>query len=128
MSASSKAIEFALADFESSCRVERFSDLVWRFTQPNGKSFYVLLQGTPVNFRDGSVLGTILDMIYCELVVCMREVAARRAPIGLSKSLPAVQDEVAKAWMRAHSEDFRIALDDKVWDYPESLRLGLPKP
>ncbi len=128
VSASSKAVEFALADFERECKVEKYSDIVWRFVQPSGKHFYVLLQGTPVNFRDGSILGTILDMIYCELFVCMREVAAKRAPIGLSKSPAPVQDEVAKAWMKAHSDDFPKAHDDKVWDYPESLKLGLPKP
>lgn len=128
VSASSKAVEFAVADFESACTAERFSDVVWRFTQPNKKRFFLLLQGTPVNFRDGSILGTILDMIYCELFVCMREVAAKRAPIGLSKSPGPIQDEVAKAWLRAHSDDFPKAIDDKIWDYPESLKLGLPKP
>ncbi len=127
-SASSKAVEFALSDFEKECVVEKFSDLIWRYTQRNGRHFYVLLQGTPVNFRDASILGTILDMIYCELFVCMREVALKKAPLGLSKSLPPVQDEVAKAWMRAHSDDFSNALGDKVWDFPESLKLGLPKP
>lgn len=127
VSASSKAVEFALANFERECTVEKFTDIIWRFTQPNGKKFYVLLKGTPVNFRDGSILGTILDMIYCELFVCMREVAAKRAPVGLTKSPPPVQDEVAKAWLKAHSEDFPKAADDKVWDYPESLKLGLPK-
>jgi adenosylhomocysteinase len=87
-SASSKAVEFAVADFQKHCIVEEFSDLVWRFKQPSGGTFYLLLKGTPVNFRDGSILGTILDMIYSELFVCMREVAAKRAPIGLSKSPP----------------------------------------
>jgi S-adenosylhomocysteine hydrolase len=126
-SASSKAVEFAVADFEHECQVEKFSDVIWRFTQPGGKRFYLLLQGTPVNFRDGSILGTILDMIYCELLLCMREVAAKRAPIGLSKSPPALQDEVAKMWMRYHADDFSKAFDDKCWDYPDSLKLGLPK-
>lgn len=125
-SASSKSVEFALPDFEKACSVEKFSDLIWRFTQPNGKKFYVLLQGTPINFRDGSILGTILDMIYCELFVCMREVAAGRAPIGLSKSPPPIQDEVSKAWLKEHSEDFRKFDTDKAWDFPESLKLGLP--
>ena len=41
-SASSKAIEFALADFEKECEVEKFSDLVWRFKQPTerGSMFF----------------------------------------------------------------------------------------
>jgi hypothetical protein len=32
VSASSKAVEFGLADFERECRVEKFTDVVWRFT------------------------------------------------------------------------------------------------
>lgn len=126
-SASSKAVEFAVADFQRACTVEKYSDVVWKFTQPNKRRFFMLHQGTPVNFRDGSILGTILDMIYCELFVCMREIAAKRAPIGLSKSPGPIQDEVAKAWLRAHSDDFPKANDDKIWDYPESLKLGLPR-
>ncbi|MBM4271504.1 MAG: hypothetical protein FJ139_05015 [Deltaproteobacteria bacterium] len=126
-SASSKAIEFALSDFGRECTVEKFSDIIWRYSQYNGKKFYVLLKGTPVNFRDGSILGTILDMIYCELFLCMREVAARKAPLGLSKSPPPIQEEVAKAWLKHHSDDFIRAMDDKVWEYPDSLKLGLPK-
>lgn len=127
-SASSKAVEFALADFERECEVEKFSDVIWRFKQPTGKHFYVLLQGTPINFRDGSILGNILDMIYCELFVCMREVALKKVPVGLTKSPPAIQDEVSKAWVGTHSAEFSHASDDKIWDYPESLKLGMPHP
>lgn len=44
-------------------------------------------------------------MIYCELFVCMRFVAAGKASVGLGKSPAEIQDEVAKAWLRAHSKD-----------------------
>jgi adenosylhomocysteinase len=128
-SASSKDVEFALDDFEKACaKVEDLSDVIRRFTQKDGSTFHVLYKGTPINFRDKSILGTILDMIYCELFVCMRFVAAGKAAVGLGKSPAAIQDEVAKAWMRAHSEDFSNAPKDKVWTYPDSLKLGLPKP
>jgi adenosylhomocysteinase len=125
-SASSKEIEFALADFAKTCTVDRFSDVIWRFRQPSGKHFFVLTKGTPVNFRDGSILGSILDMIYCELFACMVEVATRRAPMDLSHSPPPIQDKVAKAWLAAHAPDFKREGDDKVWEYPKSLALGLP--
>ncbi|MEQ1515905.1 MAG: NAD(P)-dependent oxidoreductase [Usitatibacteraceae bacterium] len=126
-SASSKDYEFDLKGFASVCQVDKIDSVTARYRQPNGKSFYILLDGTPINFRDGSILGTILDMIYCELLVCMRYVAEGKAPVDLSNSPPAVQNEVAKAWLRAHSEDFAEATDDKVWTYPESLQLGMPK-
>ena len=57
----------------------------------------------------------------------MREVSAKRAHRPF-KAPPPIQDEVAKAWLKAHSEDFPLAADDKAWDFPESLKLGLPKP
>lgn len=128
VSASSKDIEFALDDFKSACTAfEEQAPHIWTLTQKNGKSFSVLNAGTPVNFRDKSILGTILDMIYCELFVCMRTVAAGKAPTGLTHSPPVIQDEVAKTWLRAHSPTFADHPDDKVWDYPESLDLGRPK-
>lgn len=126
VSASSKDVEFALGDFTNACTVEKFSDVFWRFNQPSGKHFFVLTKGTPVNFRDGSILGTILDMIYCELFACMVEVAFGRAPVDLSHSPPPVQDRVSKAWLSAHAPEFKREGDDKVWDYPKSLGLGLP--
>ncbi|WP_145144453.1 NAD(P)-dependent oxidoreductase [Roseomonas gilardii] len=126
-SASSKDIEFDLKGFAANCKVETFDEITKRYVTPAGKAFYVLLDGTPINFRDGSMLGTILDMIYSELFVCMRLVANGLAPVDLSNSPPEVQNEVAKAWLRAHSKEFEQAGNDKVWDYPESLKLGLPQ-
>ncbi|MCB9150019.1 MAG: hypothetical protein H6641_14785 [Caldilineaceae bacterium] len=140
-SASSKAVEFALADFAQECEVtncrkdlkceapkpDEEPALIQRYTKPDGKYFYVLKQGTPVNFKDHSILGNVLDLIFSELFLCMREVAAQCAPKGLSKSLPAIQNEAAKAWLKTHSDEFTQAVDDKIWSYPESLKLGLPK-
>ncbi|MEZ4657025.1 MAG: NAD(P)-dependent oxidoreductase [Caldilineaceae bacterium] len=144
-SASSKAVEFALADFEQECVVtnchkdqgnglkcealkpDEEPALIQKYTKPDGTYFYVLKQGTPVNFRDHSILGNVLDLIFSELFLCMREVAAQCAPKGLSKSLPRLQDEAAKAWLKAHAEEFTRVADDKIWSYPESLKLGLPK-
>jgi adenosylhomocysteinase len=96
-SASSKNIEFAVGEFHAHCTSEQITPALTRFTQPSGKVFYLVNQGTPVNFRDNSVLGSQLDMIYCELFLCMREVAASRVAPGLHRSSPHIQDEVAKA-------------------------------
>lgn len=128
VSASSKNIEFALEDFEKNCStVTKVNDVTTAYTQKNGKIFYVLNDGTPINFRDNSILGTILDMIYSELFVCMREVASGKVSIGLHHSPPYIQDEVAKAWVGKHSPAFSSYRDEKIWDYPESLKLGMPK-
>ena len=125
-SASSKRLEFALDDFAKECVVEEVSSLITKYTQRNDSIFYVLNDGKPVNFRDNSILGTILDMIYSELFVCMREVANKNFPAGLHHSPPAVQNEVAKAWLMEHDANFKKYSDEKVWTYPESLDLGRP--
>lgn len=124
VSASSKDVEFALKDFSCMCsNVEDINDVVRRYTQYDGRIFYVLNRGTPINFRDGSILGTILDLIYCEIFACIREVAKGRVSEGLHKSPPEIQNEVAKLWLQQHSDTFFRANDDKVWTYPDSLRL-----
>jgi len=65
-------------------------------------------------------------MIYCELFVCLREVVEGSVKPDLHHSPAALQDEVAKAWLREHSPEFSKHEDEKIWDYPESLKLGLP--
>lgn len=124
-SSSSKDVEFALKDFTSVCSIESISDVVDRYTTPDKKHFYVLYKGWPINFRDKSVIGTILDMIYSELFVCMREVVDGNVDIDLHHSPELIQNEVVKTWLKAHSKIFSQASEDKVWDYPESLKLGL---
>ncbi|MEP4959852.1 NAD(P)-dependent oxidoreductase [Pseudophaeobacter sp.] len=128
VSASSKRVEFALDEFKKACAsVDALDEVSTRYLRKDGTSFIVLNDGTPINFRDKSILGTILDMIYCELFVCMREVANGRAKASLHHSPPPLQDEVAKAWLRHHSPAFQKLPNDKVWDYPKSLELGRPK-
>ena len=128
VSASSKDIEFALDDFKKHCAsVERVNSVTEKYTQENGKVFYVLNNGTPINFRDKSILGTILDMIYCELFVCMRELVKSKFSKGLHHSPPYIQDEVAKAWVNNHSPLFSKYPDEKIWNYPDSLDLGRPQ-
>lgn len=129
VSGSSKNVEFDLLGFQSKCAVEEINEVITKYTRKSdNKSFYVLYSGTPLNFRDKSILGTILDMIYSELFVCIREVANKRAPIDLNKSSETLQNEVSKSWLRMHSPSFSNSPEDKVWDYPDSLKLGLPKP
>lgn len=124
-SASSKDIEFDLKGFASMCEAKSIDNVVTRYRTKLGKTFYVLHNGTPINFRDGSIIGTLLDMIYSELFVCMRMVAEGMTPADLSDSPPTVQNEVAKAWIRAHASDFADAIQDKIWGFPETLKLGL---
>jgi adenosylhomocysteinase len=126
VSASSKDIEFDIKGFAGKARVVDVTGdkLVQRFDLDGGLHFYLLNQGTPINFRDKSVIGAILDLVYSELFVCIRQVAEGRAERGLHSAAADVQDEVAKAWLRVHSPTFAGSPDDKIWNYPASLELG----
>ena len=126
VSASSKQVEFAVADFAEHCEVSKRSELVTKYVQKeNGKTFYILNEGKPVNFRDHSIIGTILDLIYSELFLCMREIATGRVTPGLSHSPGAIHNEVSSVWLHNHSDEFSLDVDDKVWSFPDSLKLGL---
>ena len=96
VSASSKQVGFAVADFAEHCEVSKRSELVTKYVQKeNGKTFYILNEGKPVNFRDHSIIGTILDLIYSELFLCMRKIATGRVTPGLSHSPGAIHNEVS---------------------------------
>jgi len=125
VSASAKNEEFDLSAFAKECRREEISSVVWRYIQKDGRCFYLLNQGTPVNFRDRSVLGRILDMIYSELFLCMQFVADRRALPGLHHSPREIHTQVAKTYLQVYESAFANASEDKLWHYPDSLSSAL---
>jgi adenosylhomocysteinase len=106
VSASSKAHELDLPGFEASCDTEVMSDTVTRYRRPDGRTFYVLNQGTPVNFRDHSILGSVLDLIYSELFVAMRTLVSGRCQPGLSVTGDDIHQEVSRAWLRTYVSRF----------------------
>lgn len=125
VSASAKNEEFDLLAFAKHCERKEISNVVWHYTQKDGRSFYLLNQGTPVNFRDRSVLGYILDMIYSELFLCMHSVAYGVLSPGLQHSPLSIHSEVARTWLQVYEPSFAEASEDKVWNYPDSLEMAL---
>jgi len=125
VSGSAKNEEFDLVAFEKYCVREEISPIVWRYTQPDGRCFYLLNRGTPVNFRDRSILGYILDMIYSELFLCMGFIANDRASIGLQQSSSIIHNEVAKTWLKIYESGFSNDGTDNIWSFPESLSRAL---
>jgi adenosylhomocysteinase len=105
VSASSKAHEFDLHGFARVCTVDEMSDVVTRYRCANGRSFYVLSRGTPVNFRDRSILGPVLDLVYSELFVAMRTLVTGCGVQGLSHTQDAVHKEVAWTWLHAYGSE-----------------------
>ena len=104
VSGSSKTIEFDLDGFKRICEIEEVSDVVQRYIRDDGTSFFLLAKGTPVNFRDKSVLGSVLDLIYSEAYICLRELINGNVPPGLNRSFPYIHQEVASVWMKYHNQ------------------------
>lgn len=125
VSASAKNEEFDLVAFEKHCICEQISPLVWRYKQKDGRCFYLLHGGTPINFRDNSILGNILDMVYSELFLCMAMLVRRKNPQGLQNSPTPIHTEVAQTWLEVYERTFQEYPEDKMWQFPSSLSKGL---
>jgi len=125
VSGSAKNEEFDLVAFDKCCQKEEISSVVWKYTRPDGGCFYLLNKGTPVNFRDRSVLGYILDMIYSELFLCMKLVADEKLNNGLQLSPGKIHNEVAKNWLKIYEPNFSSDCEDKVWSFDEDKPLDL---
>lgn len=125
VSASAKNEEFDLEAFEKCCRCEKISSVVWKYIQNDNRCFYLLHGGTPINFRDRSILGNILDMIYSELFLCMVMLVQEGSVAGLDHSPSKIHTEVAKTWLQIYENNFQDQLDDKIWHFPSSLDRAL---
>jgi adenosylhomocysteinase len=125
VSASAKSEEFDLFSFATECKREEINSVVWRYMQKDGRCFYLLNQGTPVNFRDRSILGYVLDMIYSELFLCMYSVAYDSLSPGLQHSPISIHTKVARTWLEVYEPAFANAVEDKIWNYPDSLSSAL---
>lgn len=100
-SASSRQLEIDLPGLARRYQITRLAPELEQYRR-GAKTFYVINNGFPVNFRDSSVVGRFLDAVYAELFACAREVAAGRARPGLQASWAALHREVARAWCRAY--------------------------
>jgi adenosylhomocysteinase len=125
VSASSKHEEFDLDAFNEECSYEDLSALVRRYTQKDQRVFYLLNKGAPINFRDHSILGFILDMVYSELFLCMKLISQKSLPCGLHLSPQTIHAEVGKIWIRSYSHEFAANQEDKIWGFPTTAMRGL---
>lgn len=128
-SASSKDIEFDLKGFAKFCDIEDIvvgepgKCVIQKFTvRSTKKYFYVLKNGTPINFLDNPLQGAILDCTCSELFVCIRDLANNTYPAGIISLTDNLQIEVAKKWLRIYANGFGEpgSETDKVFYFPDS--------
>jgi adenosylhomocysteinase len=128
-SGASKDVEFDLKGFAEVCDIEDVEKggagkcPIQKYTvKETGKKFYVLKNGTPIDFLDMALQGAILDCTCSELFACMKELATNPHAAGIIPLTDKLQILVAQKWLKIHSEVFSltIAESDKAFSFPES--------
>ena len=66
------------------------------------RNVFLLNDGQPINFLEQSVLGRVLDLVYTELYMCVRELSLGRVPTGLGRLHVNRQREIAEVWRTYH--------------------------
>ncbi|HEU5063758.1 MAG TPA: NAD(P)-dependent oxidoreductase [Solirubrobacterales bacterium] len=101
-SGSSKQVEIDLGALNLMAVEKSEPGLVQHFTLSEGKQVFLLNEGMPINFLEQSILGRVLDLVYTELFLCMREIALGNVGPGL-QSLDIDQHRMAaQKWHRLH--------------------------
>lgn len=84
VSASSRDVEFDLAGL-APFLIDKRSDLIWLYQGPCDNRFVILNRGMPINFRDKSILGRYLYLVYGALYYSMNKLVCGEALPGLQE-------------------------------------------
>jgi adenosylhomocysteinase len=101
-SGSSKQIEIDLLSLQEHAALIEDADLVRQYAHSDGKPLFLLNEGMPINFLEQSILGRVLDLVYTELYMCIRDIAMGNAKPGLRSLGISQHREIAQAWRRHH--------------------------
>lgn len=101
-SGSSKQVEFDVDGIRGASVVKRQAGEVAELVH-GGRTAFLINEGRPLNFLHQSILGNVLDVVYSELYMCMRELARAAWQPGLHRLDPALQQEIGRLWCRNHT-------------------------
>lgn len=100
-SGSSKQIEIDLVSLNERAVLVDHDGVVKEYDL-EGRSIILLNDGMPINFLEQSVLGRVLDLVYTELYMCIRELAATDIRPGLGRLGLGQQRKIAEVWRTLH--------------------------
>ncbi len=100
-SGSSKQVEIDLATLNDRAALIENDGIVKEY-ELDGKPIILLNDGMPVNFLEQSVLGRVLDLVYTELYMCIRQLAVEEIEPGLARLPVNLQREIAGVWRELH--------------------------
>ncbi|WP_214484547.1 NAD(P)-dependent oxidoreductase [Bacillus sp. SM2101] len=94
-SASSRDIEFDIKQISKYCK-NNSHPLIWDCANKSKNNFFLLNEGLPVNFRDLSILGPYLQLVYGELFYCIQKLARQEELVGMHTLLDSDQRFIAQ--------------------------------
>jgi adenosylhomocysteinase len=100
-SGSSKQVEIDLRALNERAQLIEDDGIVKEY-ELDGKPIILLNDGMPVNFLEQSVLGRVLDLVYTELYMCIRQLAVEEIEPGLARLPVGLQREIADVWRSLH--------------------------
>lgn len=100
-SGSSKQVEIDLRALNERAHLIEDDGIVKEY-ELDGKPIILLNDGMPVNFLEQSVLGRVLDLVYTELYMCIRQLAVEEIEPGLARLPIGLQREIADVWRSLH--------------------------
>lgn len=110
-SGSSKQVEIDIDFFTEAAAVE--GNLLMR--EHDGRRLFLLNEGKPINFVDGSAIGSTLDLVYTELYACTEALAQEsindRGLLGLSQG---ERQRIAQTWLDLYAAPHRPNLSAVV--------------
>lgn len=101
-SGSSKQIEIDLGALPNEVSFVAEEGLVKEYMLADSKPIFLLNHGMPINFLEQSILGRVLDLVYTELYMCIREIAKGAVEPGLGSLDVDQHREIAQTWRRLH--------------------------
>jgi adenosylhomocysteinase len=96
-SGSSKRVEFDTNFLHKNAEVEKIDNKNSKVVLGNN-TFYLLNDGQPINFNDGSVLDNILDLIFTELYMCLWSISMDRVSVGIKSLDYSIHSEICLVW------------------------------
>lgn len=112
VSGASKDHEIDLATLrEMTCRTESIHEHVVAHALNDGRTLYLVNRGYPVNFTGSSVPDEIVEFLFAELIMLVRELLDTRPPPGFYPLTEDLESVVAELWLDLRARPMALALD-----------------
>ena len=104
VSTSSKDIEFDIEFIRKNYQMHRAIDHIDVCSKGN-QFFYLLGEGTPINFIDGAVMGPVLALVHAEIIYAIKAIMSLRKQRGIFEVAESDRQMLAAMWLKYFNHD-----------------------